>query len=291
MEEEKESKSKKTKLLTILIFVLAGAGVILITFSLLFGFGILGNKKIASSSGESEAEEAAGDNNESPDIVSMTVDEAYEVYNSGGDYIFLDVRSEDEYNSGHIEGAVFIPVSELEGRLAELPKDKPIIAYCNGSTCGRSERAVEILLENGFSEVYNMAGEGIIEWEEKGYPYEQTEEGTSTTEDTIVATLISVEEVYEIITNNEDYFILDVRNQDEYDEAHIEGVVLISVNTLESRLSELPEDKPIIVYCKTGGRSAAAAEILVENGFTEVYDMDGGITEWIDKGYPTVNEE
>ena len=102
---------------------------------------------------------------------------------------------------------------------------------------------------------------------------------------------ISVERVYEIITNNEDYFILDVRNQDEYDEAHIEGVVLISVNTLESRLSELPEDKPIIVYCKTGGRSAAAAEILVENGFTEVYDMGGGITEWIDKGYPTVSEE
>src|SRR3989304_953490 len=181
MEEEKESKSKKTKLLTILIFILAGAGVILITFSLLFGFGILGNKKIASSSGESEAEEAAGDNNESPDIVSMTVDEAYEVY--------------------------------------------------------------------------NRAGEGISEWEEKGYPYEQTEEGTSTTEDTIVATLISVEEVYEIITNNEDYFILDVRNQDEYDEAHIEGVVLIPVDTLESRLSELPEDKPIIVYCKAGGRS------------------------------------
>src|SRR4030042_4875559 len=128
MEKEKGSKPKNTKLLTILISVLAGAGVILITLSLLFGFGILGNKKITQSSGESEAEEAAEDNNESLDIASMTVDEAYEAYNSGGDYIFLDVRSEDEYKSGHIIGAVFIPLVELEGKLTELPEDKPIIA-------------------------------------------------------------------------------------------------------------------------------------------------------------------
>ncbi|MFA5015465.1 MAG: rhodanese-like domain-containing protein [Actinomycetota bacterium] len=287
MEEKKGSKTKNTKLLTILISVLAGAGVILITLSLLFGFGILGNKKIASSSGESEVEEAAEVNNESLDIVSMTVDEAYEAYNSGEDYIFLDVRSEDEYNSGHIEGAVFITISELKGRLDELTKDKPIIAYCNGSTCGRSERAAEILLENGFGEVYNMAGRGIDEWIEKGYPSEQTEEETATAE----VTLISVEEVYGIIVNGEDYFILDVRNQDEYDEAHIEDVSLIPVDTLESRLNELPTDKPIIVYCKAGGRSATASALLVENGFTQVYDMGGGITEWIEKGYPTVSEK
>jgi len=288
MEKEKESKPKKTKLLTILISVLAGVGVILITLSLLFGYGILGNKKASLSSA---GEEESAENDVSVNIVSMSVDEAFEAYNSGGDYIFLDVRSEDEYNSGHIIGAVFIPVSELEGRLAELTKDKPIIAYCNGSTCGRSERAAETLLENGFGEVYNMAGRGIDEWIEKGYPSEQTEDETAAAGDIAVATLISVEEVYEIITGGEDYFILDVRNQDEYDEAHIEGVTLIPVDTLESRLNELPTGKPIIVYCKAGVRSAAAAEILVNNGFTEVYDMGGGITEWIDKGYPTVSEE
>ena len=72
--------------------------------------------------------------------------------------------------------------------------------------------------------------------------------------------------------------------------AHIEGAVLIPVDTLEGRLNELPEDKPIITYCKGGGRSATAAAILVENGFTQIYDM-GGITDWIDKGYPTVSGE
>ncbi|MFZ3385598.1 MAG: rhodanese-like domain-containing protein, partial [Candidatus Hydromicrobium sp.] len=59
---------------------------------------------------------------------------------------------------------------------------------------------------------------------------------------------------------------------------------------LEGRLDELPVDKPIITYCKSGGRSRNAANILVENGFTQIYDM-GGILDWIDKGYPISVEE
>ena len=289
MEEEKASKSKNKKLLVILIYVLAGLGVLFITFSLLFNYGILGSKKVA-------------DSNVSTSIISITVDEAYEAYNSSRNYVFLDVRSEDEYKSGHIEGAIFIPVSELDERLDELRKDNPIIAYCDGSSCARSAKAAQILINSGFSEVYNMTGEGIIEWEEKGYPFEQIvvenvsideieEETEIIEEDTAEVIPLSVERVYEIITNVEDYIILDVRNQDEYDEVHIEGAVLIPVDTLEGRLNELPEDKPIITYCKAGGRSATATAILVENGFTEVYDMSGGITEWINKGYPTVSGE
>jgi len=300
MAEEKSLKSKNTKPLAILIYVLVGLGVLFITFSLLFNFGILGNAKTALSSGES-GEELAAENDISSSIVTITVDEAYEAYNSGGDYIFLDVRSEDEYKSGHIKGAVHIPVSELEGRLNELQKGKPIIAYCDGSSCERSERAAQILIDNGFKEVYNMAGEGIFEWEKKGYPAEQTdtedvtleesEEGTSNAVEGKAEVIpISVERVYEIISNGEDYIILDVRTPEEFNEAHIEGVMLIPVDTLEDRLNELPKDKPIITYCKVGGRSATAAAILVENGFTQVYDM-GGITDWIDKGYPTVSGE
>jgi len=115
-----------------------------------------------------------------------------------------------------------------------------------------------------------------------------------TKEDEILAkiTLISVEEVFEIIEDNEDYIILDVRTKEEYYEGHIWGVVLIPVDELERRLGEIPEGKPIIVYCKAGVRSDTAANILIDNGFTQVYDMSGGIDEWIDKGFfLVVNEE
>lgn len=101
---------------------------------------------------------------------------------------------------------------------------------------------------------------------------------------------IPVERVHEIIENGEDYIILDVRNQDEYNNGHIEGAVLIPVSELESRLDELPKDKPIIVYCRSGSRSRSAADILVKNGFTHVYDM-GGIGGWINSGYPVLSDK
>ena len=188
MEEHKSSKSKKTKLLASLIAVLAGLGVILIALSLLFGFGILGKKEASlSSEGNEESaaeiidseqtsiedsaseeyEEESLDNAEvNAEATLISVEEAYGIITSSGDYFILDVRNQDEYNEVHIEGAVLIPVSALESRLDKLPRDRPIITYCKSG--GRSAAAASILVENGFTEVYDMGG--ITEWIEKGYP-------------------------------------------------------------------------------------------------------------------------
>ncbi|MFC2159368.1 rhodanese-like domain-containing protein [Actinomycetota bacterium] len=100
---------------------------------------------------------------------------------------------------------------------------------------------------------------------------------------------ISPEEVYDIIKNDEDYLIVDVRTIEEYNSGHLEGALLLPVQELEDRLNELPMDKPIIVYCRSGNRSRTAAEILVNNGFKQIYDM-GGISDWTVKGYPVVEE-
>jgi rhodanese-related sulfurtransferase len=101
---------------------------------------------------------------------------------------------------------------------------------------------------------------------------------------------ISIDKAYELIKGNDGtYFILDVRSPEEYKESHIEGSVLIPVNELEGRLAEVPKDKVIIVYCRSGNRSLTASNILVENGFNAVINVEGGITAWIDKGYPVVS--
>ena len=83
---------------------------------------------------------------------------------------------------------------------------------------------------------------------------------------------------------------MDVRTEDEYNDGHIKGAILLPVQELEERLDELPVDKPIIVYCRSGNRSRNAAEILVVNGFEAVYDM-GGINSWTSKGYPVIIED
>ncbi len=65
--------------------------------------------------------------------------------------LFLDVRPTDEFTAGHLEDAHSIPMNELSGRLAELPRDKTIITYCRGPFCTYADEAVQLLNANGFT--------------------------------------------------------------------------------------------------------------------------------------------
>jgi rhodanese-related sulfurtransferase len=84
-------------------------------------------------------------------------------------------------------------------------------------------------------------------------------------------------------------FILDVRQPEEWLDHHIPGSTLIPLGELPARLSELPEDKEILVVCRSGNRSAEGRDILLEAGFEQVTSMAGGLTEWRSAGYPTVS--
>jgi phage shock protein E len=83
--------------------------------------------------------------------------------------------------------------------------------------------------------------------------------------------------------------LLDVRTQQEWeDDGHIAGATLIPLDMLEQRApEELPKDAEIVVYCRSGNRSAQASQMLAEMGYTNVLDM-GGIVDWKDAGYDVV---
>ncbi|MBT3319065.1 MAG: rhodanese-like domain-containing protein [Clostridia bacterium] len=81
---------------------------------------------------------------------------------------------------------------------------------------------------------------------------------------------------------NGNYVLLDVRSYDEFDEGHIEGATLIPVDELAERWSEIEEYDKILVYCRSGNRSVTASEILLDEGFGEVYNLLGGIGAWSD---------
>ena len=75
--------------------------------------------------------------------------------------IVLDVRTSEEYNSGHIPGSELIPLQVIEGMSADLEKDKSYLVVCRSGN--RSQQAAEILASKGFKNVYNMTG-GMNEW-------------------------------------------------------------------------------------------------------------------------------
>ncbi|HWG91550.1 MAG TPA: rhodanese-like domain-containing protein [Candidatus Thermoplasmatota archaeon] len=80
--------------------------------------------------------------------------------------------------------------------------------------------------------------------------------------------------------------MVDVREQDEWDEVRIPGAVHVPLMTLPSRLAELPKDRPLVMQCHLGGRSLQAAVFLQRNGFTDVRNLSGGIARWEDEGLP-----
>ena len=93
--------------------------------------------------------------------------------------------------------------------------------------------------------------------------------------------LVSADEALKILKDNGNATLLDVRTPAEFAEGYIAGAVNIAVEELADRVSELPADKaaPIIVYCRSGRRSAIAAATLIDLGYTAVYDL-GGIQDW-----------
>ena len=92
---------------------------------------------------------------------------------------------------------------------------------------------------------------------------------------------ITPEDDKKIMDSVEEHIILDTREQDEFDEGHIPGAILIPYTEIENRAKEmLPDkDKLILVYCRSGRRSKIAAESLSKLGYTNVKEF-GGIIDW-----------
>jgi len=95
---------------------------------------------------------------------------------------------------------------------------------------------------------------------------------------------ITVEELKERIEKGEVLNILDVREQDEYNDFNLKGK-LIPLGNIPSALEELEDwqNEEIIVHCKRGGRSAAAKDFLSKNGFSNVRNLLGGADDWLEK--------
>ncbi len=87
-----------------------------------------------------------------------------------GEVTLLDVRPVEEFEAGHIPGAVSVPLEDLESRLADLPHDREVVAYCRGPYCVLSAKAVETLRARGYCAI--RMEEGVPDWRARGLPVE-----------------------------------------------------------------------------------------------------------------------
>lgn len=94
---------------------------------------------------------------------------------------------------------------------------------------------------------------------------------------------VTIDQLADALKDNA--FILDVRRDEEYAEAHVPGVVHIPMDQLDARLDEIPKDQMIWVICAVGGRSLRVANALVQAGYDAV-SVAGGTNQWVDEGRP-----
>lgn len=99
-------------------------------------------------------------------VPTISAEQAREKIDSNQSHLVLDVRQPHEFQAGHISGAKLIPLGELQGRMKQLSKDRPIIAVCHSGS--RSVHATRMLLDAGY-DVENLRG-GMIAWNASGFP-------------------------------------------------------------------------------------------------------------------------
>lgn len=93
---------------------------------------------------------------------------------------------------------------------------------------------------------------------------------------------VSPEEAYNLIKENKNVVIIDVRTKEEFSSGHMPGAKSIPVHEVPSRIKELKKlkDTPVLVYCASGGRSPSAINHLLKNNFSNIYHLKKGISAW-----------
>jgi rhodanese-related sulfurtransferase len=103
--------------------------------------------------------------------------------------------------------------------------------------------------------------------------------------------IVTAEEMKEL-SQLDNVQLLDVRTPEEYVEGYIEGFQNIDFlsETFQNDIEKLDKTKPVIVYCRSGGRSARCSALMLEKGFKKIYDLEGGITKWESEGNTVIKD-
>ena len=208
----------------------------------------------------------------------------------------IDVRQPEEFEAGHISGAINIPVRELGQNLDQIPADAPVVVYCaSGHRAAISTGALQGM---GYANVRSFpAGYGVWEAAQAEGGDVPEDVAAAVDSDAVVAGvdafLTNIPEGYLAVgkldafkdmLENADVYLVDVRESSEYEAGHIPGAVNIPIRTLADNLDKIPSDQPVMVYCASGHRAGMSLAALQSLGYTNVKSYPPGWKGWSGAG-------
>jgi hydroxyacylglutathione hydrolase len=200
--------------------------------------------------------------------------------------VVVDTRAAADFASGHIPGTINIPLdasfTTWAGWLLPYDRDIHLLVEDAGRPAAgglsRVETAVRDLAMIGLDRVAGMVGtDALAEWTATGHAL------------ATVAQITPAETA--AMVGRGEAAIVDVRGRAEWEAGHVPGVPNIPVGYLADHVDELPADRPLIVHCQGGARSAIAASVLRARGLTNVVNLAGGYAAWTQAGLPTARDD
>ncbi len=190
--------------------------------------------------------------------------------------VVVDTSHEGAFGGIHIKGAYSIWLEGLPAFAGwVIPYDKPILLVLEDQA--HLDKAVRYLIRAGYDRIAGYLHGGIESWYNAGLPLESLP-------------LLSAHQLKSMLDRGEELLILDTRGQEEWESGHIKGALHIYVGHLERRLTEVPRDKPVAVYCRTGHRAGLGASILLRAGYPLVYNFPGSLKAWVAAGFPITTD-
>lgn len=221
--------------------------------------------------------------------------------------LLVDIRAKEDYDKGHLPGAVNIPFGAIGKNLDRLPTNKQIVMYCySGQTSAQAVAATKVL---GFNSISFQGGmnfgwktlelaEDTLEMTENPLPDanepEFTEEGKVLWDavakyfDEGKNYIEKPETLNELITDNPAaIYVLDIRSAEDYGKGHIEGSENIPFKEVGKNLDKLPKNRPIYVTCYSGQTASQILMMLRLNGYN-AYSVSRGMAGWTGAELPVV---
>ena len=201
-------------------------------------------------------------------VSALTLDQLLALQSVGAQ--ILDTRDPSEFAAAHVTGSINIGLGGQYATWAGsvLSREKPIVIIADP---GREHEAAMRLGRIGFDQIVGYLEGGL-------HSIDSLPELTTSTER--VSAQVAADRMAAAASGEQVPFLVDVRTPGERRQKRIGGSVGIPLNHLGERLSELPADRPLLVYCAGGYRSSIGASLLQCHGFTKVSEIAGGIAAW-----------
>lgn len=185
----------------------------------------------------------------------------------------IDTRVKTEFAAGFIPGSIHIEGNNSFATWAGwfLKYDEQFILLAEESHLDDLTRK---LMRIGLDNIYGYIPT-TKSWLETGGSLEK-------------ANIITLAE-FKPLLKDKDLEIIDVRNATEYNAGHIDGAKHVFVGTIPDNLDKVSKDKKVVIHCQSGARAAIAYSLLAKNGFKNVFNYSGGMSEWINEGNPIVS--